>query len=437
MKYLFKAIMVFSLVGIVFGQNPDELLNDGIARLNAGELERAEALFMQALDIDPALAPAMVQLAEVNIRKGNMELTQQYLRQAIDSDPTNEDYRSEFTRVNNINTSMAEGSRALNNGLFTEAFTAYKTVNDEFPYFPEAVYSMGLVKFREKDFATAAEYFNRTLDLNPEHENARAAIANVARNTFNDGNNAYRRGDFESALENYKNVLVIDDSFYQAHYQIGVIETRLGNISTAVQAYTRALEINPSFYRGYYALGLAQKRNGNLDDALAALEKSVEINPGYAKAYGAIGDIHKDNDNVDSAINALRTAIQVDGSYVKAYVSLGAIFAEQENYDEARSNLELATSLDNRNSDAWFRLASVYNHLNDCDNAKNAAREALDVKNNLGGAWFELGLAEYCNGSGNKTAALNAFERARNDRTWRTAAEYEIDKIQNPEKYQK
>jgi len=161
MKNLFKTVMVLALVGIIFGQSADNLLNDGIARLNAGDLVQAEELLMQALEQDPGLAAAMVQLAKVNIRKGKMELTQQYLRQAIDSDPSNAEYREEFTRVNDINTSMAEGSRALNSGLFADAFNAYKSVNDNFPFFPEAVYSMGLVKFREKEFTTAAEYFHK------------------------------------------------------------------------------------------------------------------------------------------------------------------------------------------------------------------------------------------------------------------------------------
>ena len=56
--------------------------------------------------------------------------------------------------------------------------------------------------------------------------------------------------------------------------------------------------------------------------------------------------------------------------------------------------------------------------------------------NRFGGGWFELGVAEWCDGKGNKTGALNAFEKARNDRAWRKMAEYEIDKVKNPQKYE-
>ena len=69
-----------------------------------------------------------------------------------------------------------------------------------------------------------------------------------------------------------------------------------------------------------------------------------------------------------------------------------------------------------------------------CDDAKESSRVALDLKSDYAPALFELGLAEVC--LGNKTAALAAFENARKNRSWRKNAEYEIDKIKNPEKYQ-
>ena len=99
-------------------------------------------------------------------------------------------------------------------------------------------------------------------------------------------------------------------------------------------------------------------------------------------------------------------------------------------------NLELATALDRKDSKAWLKIAQVQNILGNCDEAKRAVRKSLDLSNKSGGAWVELGIAEYCGGSGNKTAALNALEKARGDRTWKTYAEHEIDKIRNPHRYQ-
>ena len=85
---------------------------------------------------------------------------------------------------------------------------------------------------------------------------------------------------------------------------------------------------------------------------------------------------------------------------------------------------------------SWFHLSEAHNKLNDCEAAKTAALEAIDLKKNFGGGWFELGIAEYCGGKGNKNTSINHFEKARNDREWRKMAEYEIDRVRNPEKYE-
>ena len=106
-------------------------------------------------------------------------------------------------------------------------------------------------------------------------------------------------------------------------------------------------------------------------------------------------------------------------------------------YKKSVEALEQAANLDKKEFLIWFDLSASYNALNMCDQAKSAAQESIDLKKNFGGGWFELGIAEYCNGSGNKNLAINHFEKARNDRDWRKMAEYEIDKIKNPQKYVK
>ena len=134
-----------------------------------------------------------------------------------------------------------------------------------------------------------------------------------------------------------------------------------------------------------------------------------------------------------TAENALNQAIQVDPSYSSAYADLGQIHVSQERWDDAISSLSTATALDIRLYKGWFLLAQAQNAQSSCEDAKESARSALDVKSDYAPAYYELGIAETC--LGNKTAALSAFENARKDRSWRKNAEYEIDKIKNPEKY--
>ena len=434
---MYKILIQLILFSLIAAQTPDALLQNGQEMLDKGDLAGAQAALEEALQADPTFAPAMIVLSKVHLRNGNMQKTQEYIRNAIDTDPENKEYRDEFERLNEINTLMADGQRNMQTGDLPAAYESYRVVLEKFPFFAEAAYSMGLVRFREQEFDAAVENFKLALKLNQYHENARTAIANVAKNKFNEGNNSYKRRDLEGALDAYQEVLQIDDTFYQAHYQIGVIMAKMGDRTAAIEHYRNALDLAPTFYKGYYAMALSQKADGDIEGALLSLESAVEIHPGYDIAYVAIGDIYIEEKKFDKAVNILNTAIQVNPQYAKGYLSLGIVYSEQEQFDLALPNLVMATSLDSKNYMGWYRLAVAYNALGDCENAKQAARECTDKKSGFGGGWLELGVAEWCNGKGNKRAAENALEKARNDRSWRKSAEYELNKIRNPEKYQK
>ncbi|MBH49413.1 MAG: hypothetical protein CMG69_01505 [Candidatus Marinimicrobia bacterium] len=413
---------------------PDQLLSSGKSKLSNGELEEALVDFELALDQNDQFTPAMMELAQLQLRLGDMEKSQMYLRKAVDVDY--DQFKTEFDRFNDINIKMSDGGRAMKNGEFENAFTFYEEVVKEFPNFTEAVYSMGLAKFRVRDFSASVKLFRQALDLNPNHNNARTAIENVVKNTFNEGNNSYRRGNLEKAMEAYYQVLEYDPAFIKAHYQIGVIEAKRGNLDIAIKAYTNAIDTDSTFYIGWFALGLAQNKYGNKAEALASFQQAVTIHPGYAKAYSSMGDIYIQNKDYESAVEVLKTAIAVDENYAKPYISLGAIYIDADSLDLAVTYLEKGTSLNPKDASAWVRLASAHNHLGNCDSAKEAAREATDRKKRFGAGWYELGIAEWCKGRGSKTAALNALEKARDDRSWRQMSEYEIDRIKNPEKYE-
>jgi len=431
-------LMVVLLMGLSVANDavPEDLYAKGLEALEASDWDAADSFFKAALELNADFAPAMVQLAKVSVRNGDMNQTKDYLRQAIEADPENEEYRTEYDQLNEINKFMSQGARELDAGEFENAFASYSQVYEKYPYMTEAIYSLGVVKMRENDFSVAVEFFNKALVVNNGHEKTQKALKGVAGNMFNEGNNYYRRRDYNNALDYYNKVVGIDNTFYQAHYQIGAVETRLKNNRGAIKGYAKAVEAKPDFYQGWYGLGIAKRSDGNDQGALVAFQKAIDLNPDYAKAYCAMGDIYYKTSKFAKAKSSCQQAIQVDGSYAKPYITLATINIDNKEYDQALVNLELATALDRKDSKAWLKIAQVHNIQGNCDGAKRAARKSLDLSGKSGGAWLELGVAEYCGGSGNKTAALNALEKARGDRTWKTYAEYEMDKIRNPHRYQ-
>ena len=431
-----KVLILSFLFGTIFAQSPDELYKNAQASLDAGKVSKAEQDFNAVLQADPTFAPAYLGLAHVSMRKGDLKKAGESLKEAIEADPENKAFREEFETMNELNTLMSKGIRSMKNGDADNAFESFRVAFQKFPNYPESVFNMGLTHFRKKEFTEAVDYFGKTLEINPEHKTAYAAIKNVAKNYFNQGNQSYKRGDLEGALSSYEEVLKVDNTFYQAYYQIGVIQSKMGDKELAVSSYEEALNVNPQFYKGYFALGLAKNGMNDTNGAISALQSAVDINPGYDKAYGAMGDIYINAKNYDKAKQVLNMAITVNPNYSKGHANLGIIYVEEKDWEAAVTSLQMAVALNEQDAMSYFRLAGAQNSTGNCEEAKIAARNSTELKNRFGGAWFELGIAEWCSGRGNKTASLNAFEKARGDRTWRTMAEYEIDKVKNPQKYE-
>lgn len=422
-------------VALLSGENLEQLLGEGKALLEQGQLELAEQRLIAAIEADPTMAESYYILGQVYLKQYDLDKTRENFRIAIDLDQRNQEYRDEFERVNTIASLMTDAKRILDGGNSYAAIAKYENVMNEFPEFSAmTLYHMGVASLREDDISEAARYFREATDEDSSYEKPSKALKGIADKIYNEANQSIRRGDYEGAIENYKKVLELDPDYLRAYFQMGFISTKLGEYDKAIGYYEKAVMVEPSFSKGWFALALAHQRNGDYEKALESLDRATSADPTYAKAYAQKGIIYLKQADYPSAEAAYNKAIQADPTYSKPYEDLGKIFVARQDYNEAVNVLTTATALNAKSSTAWYMLAQCYTALDQCKSGKEAALSALDVKPNLPPALYELGLAEVC--LGNKTAALTAFEKARKDRTWRKAAEYEIDKIQHPERYQ-
>ena len=429
----FRILLTYIFVsGMLFSQNPEELLNKGNIELESGNLISAEELFNSALKIDPSFAPALKGLSKLYLHKGNLKKANEFSIEAVQKD---EDFREWSNKITKISEKIQNGNRNVQQGQYEEAIKNYNLVSKEHPYFPDAEFYKGLTRFRQKDIDAAAEHFKKTLDIYPEHKKARKGLDNVTKQFLNAGNKSYKRGDVSKATNYYEKALEFDPEFYLAYFQLGVLQKKQGQSKKAIESLNKVLEINPDHDKTWFTLGTAYESDGNNQEAIAHYNKAIDINPGYSKAYGNLGKLYTESGRYDEAEDRLKTVIQIDSDYADGYMRLGILYLEQQRFAEAVENLSISTSLDKKDFNKFFNLASAYNNIKEWDNALAAAQACIELKKRFGGGWLELGVAEL--GRKNKTRAKRHFEEARKDRDWRKMAERKIDEINNPSKYEK
>jgi len=383
-------------------------------------------------------AIALFEESRQALSNGNLDVAREKILSAIDADKGNDQLRKEFDRLNGLNNKANNANRAIEDGRFDDAISGFNSVLESIPKYVPGFYGLAKAYEGKKNFDSAIKNYKSALALDSNHANSKKSIQNIAKKLYNAANKDYKSGNLEAAMKKYNQVLDINRRIYQAHFQLGVLYKKMGNISQAIQSYQSALNIKKTYDKGWYALGIAHKENGDIDNAKKAFEETVRLNQKYYKAHKSLGEIFIDLEQYDDAVKSFKTAINYKSNYAAAYHALGITYGKGklEDYRRSVEALEKAVDLAPREVLSWYSLAESYNELGECDKAKEAALEAVDLKKNFGGGWFQLGIAEYCNATGNKSSAINHFERARNDRQWRKMAEYEIDRVKNPEKFE-
>ncbi len=259
---------------------------------------------------------------------------------------------------------------------------------------------------------------------------------NAVKKAYNDGNNAFKLGQLQEALNYYNKAISLDSTFYKAYYGRGLTLKKMRRYAEAIKSYQAAIRQNPNFAEAYFALGKIYSGLNKPNDAIKTYELAIKNNPSLYKAYYELGAVYLNKKkNYRKAAENFRKATQINPEYDLAFYSLGVSLTELGQFGDAIMALENALAVTKRKkwADPYYRLAVIYNKQGKYSKAKAAAAEALKNKRNYAPAAYEAGKASKDLGQYNE--ALNYFRIAARNRVWKRAAEYEIDLIQNRDKY--
>lgn len=104
--------------------------------------------------------------------------------------------------------------------------------------------------------------------------NAAIAQSTVAQGFFDQGNTAFRQGDFETALANFNDALVNGKSTPRVFYNMGLAHYRLGQYEQAKSAFGESSKDDELAALSYYHLGALAKKEGDIDAAVNWLTRA-------------------------------------------------------------------------------------------------------------------------------------------------------------------
>jgi tetratricopeptide (TPR) repeat protein len=187
-------------------------------------------------------------------------------------------------------------------------------------------------------------------------------------------------GEFNKAINTYKQALNIDSNNTSVYLNLGDIYLNMKEYNLAIETFTKGMNIDPSFTAIKFNLALAYYYNGAYNEAMDFFNKVIELNKNHYQAYYYIGRIVSINEDWQHAIYYFNEAVSYNPDYAIAYIALGNIYLSQDNAYKAISQFTTAIEKNPDYPEGHYYLALAYLDLDMKEAAVAELRKTLHLQ---------------------------------------------------------
>jgi len=210
-----------------------------------------------------------------------------------------------------------------------DAQTAMRRAIELLPKEQAPYLRLARMQFDLKDFESA----NKTL------EKLSKAVGELPESYFLFGLIKKEIGDTASAIGNFQKVVAMNNDYYDAYMQLGLIlgaqKDELG-----IDYLNNAVRLDDQSTEALYARGKLYQDLGIYKKAVQDYDQIITLNPDYAAAYYNVGWINFRVEQFEEAVSYFNKAIKADEEYADAYYMRGLSYQANGNNTEAKRNYE-------------------------------------------------------------------------------------------------
>lgn len=229
------------------------------------EVMTAQRHFGYIIKKNPKSVRALVSLASTYSLMQDFDRSFQYINEALRIDPK---YRDAY---------ILKGTNYLQLNKIPLAKSSYETAVQQDPKFYEAYVALGNL-YQKEDNPICMEYYTTAASIAPKDLSVLYLEA-YAYQYF---------GKSEEALQKYREMYIIDNSFAMAQFQQGFIKQFYqSDIDSAIIFYDRALLQEPKFVEAWHNLGICYEEKKDNGKALQSYSKALKYDPNFEKSREA------------------------------------------------------------------------------------------------------------------------------------------------------
>ena len=322
--------------------NTELLFSKALTAYGTGNLDEAETLFREVLQMDPYNAGAFYFLGVIALTKGVLDEATNLLYQATLLAPNNQDYQY----------SLAVALQE--DGKLSEAAERYEKLTQ----MPEAFNNLGNIWRAERLYDKAEQAFDKALSMDPKMLWAYVNKALLMRD----------QGQPQKAEALLDKALLLKADFVPALYQRSVQYRQAKDTPAAKPLIERALLIEPDKDFLWVEMGKVQSLLNEPDKALASFDKAIHLNRFCADAYFEKA-LLEEALNPTQAEQDYRCILRINPNNTAAYNNLGSLLYKQSRTNEALEMYRQVVILNPKDETALFNLATILEDVGDYQEA--------------------------------------------------------------------
>jgi choline-sulfatase len=198
-------------------------------------------------------------------------------------------------------------------------------------------FMLGENALRRREWDEAATELQKCLELNPNFDQAMAALARALLNL----------GRLDEAKAWLDKALKFNPQNYRAWYERGFIESKTDK-AAAISDMERAVSIQPNFASLRRDLGMLQFQQQNYTEAAKHLAKAAALGIDDAPLYNFLGISLSRTGQLPKAIENYRHALKLDPNLAEAHLNLGFAYQRSNNPRKARQEYQEACRQDQK-----------------------------------------------------------------------------------------
>jgi len=316
------------------------------------------------------LADALRQIADANAHAGELDSADRLFREAVNLAPQNSEVSAE------VNLNYAALRLQQENPKDAQAF-AETAVRLE-PNNAQAQYLLGSALFQLQDYKGAKEHLEKAVVSDPKFEvgyllgMTYIKLNDLTRATllFNEMvaglgdtpqihvlfGRAYREGELlDQAVGELKKAISKDSKIKTAHYLLAMAYLERdgdSGFSEAVPELEAELKVSPQDARTHYMIGYIALKQRDLRRAEDELAKAAELDPENPDPLVSLGQLYFDSGRLPEAEKTFRRAILLtkdparNGYQInRAHYSLGRLLLQTGHEEEGKKELQISAEL--------------------------------------------------------------------------------------------